>query len=79
MYRTSSEKSLLNWAGGIVVAILMVIFLSPFSVVPAGSRGVMTTLGKPSEEVFGEGFHFKIPLVQQMYMMDVRINKSEGE
>jgi regulator of protease activity HflC (stomatin/prohibitin superfamily) len=42
-------------------------------------RGVMTTLGKPSEEVFSEGIQWRIPLVQQMHLMDVRVAKSEGE
>jgi len=53
--------------------------LSPFAVVPAGSRGVMTTFGKPSEDTFTEGIHFRIPLVQRMHLMDVRIQKNEGE
>ena len=39
----------------------------------------MTTLGNPSEEVFREGIHWRIPFTQQMHLMDVRILKSEGE
>ena len=53
--------------------------LSPFAVVPAGSRGVMTTFGKPSDDTYSEGLHFRIPLVQKMNLMDVRILKNEGE
>jgi regulator of protease activity HflC (stomatin/prohibitin superfamily) len=53
--------------------------LSPFAVVPAGSRGVMTTFGKPSDDTYSEGLHFRIPLVQKMNLMYVRILKNEGE
>jgi regulator of protease activity HflC (stomatin/prohibitin superfamily) len=39
----------------------------------------MTTFGKPSEDTYSEGIHFRIPLVQKMHLMDVRILKNEGE
>jgi hypothetical protein len=31
--------------------------LWPLAIVPAGHRGVMTTMGKPSDVVLGEGVH----------------------
>jgi prohibitin 2 len=67
------------WALGAIVVSVMVYVLAPIAIVPAGYRGVMTTLGKPSDEVFAEGLHFRIPIVQKMYLMDVRIEKNEGE
>jgi regulator of protease activity HflC (stomatin/prohibitin superfamily) len=53
--------------------------LWPFAIVPVGHRGVMTTLGKPSEEVYGEGIHLRLPLIQTLHTMDVRVARSEGE
>lgn len=53
--------------------------LWPFAIVPPGHRGVLTTLGKPSEQVYGEGIHLRIPLVQALHTMDVRVARSEGE
>ncbi len=53
--------------------------LAPLAIVPAGHRGVMTTFGHPSDEVYREGVHFLVPLVQQLHAMDVRIARSEGE
>ena len=67
------------WAAILIIALVGGPFLSPFAVVPAGSRGVMTTFGKPSEETYSEGLHFRIPIVQKMNLMDVRILKNEGE
>ncbi len=68
-----------KWGAGILVTLLLATALAPFAIVPAGSRGVMTTMGKPSEDVYGEGIHLRIPIFQQMHLMDVRISKSEGE
>jgi regulator of protease activity HflC (stomatin/prohibitin superfamily) len=58
------------------VAILM---MSPVVVVGAGERGVLTTFGKPDEKVYEPGIHFKVPLAQSMTLMDVRLQKGEGE
>jgi prohibitin 2 len=60
-------------------ALLLLWLLRPLSIVPPGHRGVLVTLGKPSEQVYGEGIHLRLPLVQQMYTMDVRVARSEGE
>lgn len=70
---------LAKWGIVLVIALVGWSVLSPFAVVPAGSRGVMTTFGKPSDDNYSEGIHFRIPLVQKMNLMDVRILKNEGE
>lgn len=75
----NSTSAGLKWVIGIFATLLLAILLAPISIVPAGSRGVLTTMGKPSEVVFSEGIHFRIPLFQQMHLMDVRISKREGE
>lgn len=71
--------SVAKWTIGTLFALFLALVLAPFAIVPAGTRGVMTTMGKPSEDVYGEGIHFRIPIFQQMHLMDVRIAKSEGE
>ncbi len=63
----------------VVVALLLLYWVAPFAIVGPGTRGVLTTFGKVSDEVFGEGIHFVIPVVQHMHMIDVRIQKGEGE
>ncbi len=64
----------------IVVAVVVALSaMNPVSVISAGERGVKTTFGKPDDEVYGPGIHFKIPLAQRMHVMDVRIQKGEGE
>ncbi|MBH1987293.1 MAG: prohibitin family protein [Burkholderiales bacterium] len=62
-----------------VAAIVAASALNPITVITAGQRGVKTTFGKPDEQVYGPGIHFKVPMAQAMNVMDVRIQKGEGE
>lgn len=64
---------------GIVVALILVVSLAPFGTVPAGHRGVMTTFGSPSSDVLSEGIHFRIPLAQKLNLVNVSIQKGEGD
>lgn len=62
------------------VGILILLFvLAPFATVPPGNRGVITTFGKPSEEVYSEGIHFRWPVAQSMHLVNVSIQKGEGD
>ncbi len=62
-----------------LLAILIFLFNS-FEVVGAGERGVVfSKLGGVQEGVRGEGLQFKIPLVQDIIAMDVKIQKSETD
>jgi prohibitin 2 len=64
---------------GIVAALLLLWILAPFATVPAGYRGVMTTFGNPSDEVLSEGIHFRLPLAQKLNLVNVSIQKGEGD
>ena len=69
----------LRWPLRLAMAGALLWLLWPFAIVPPGHRGVMTTLGKPSDEVYGEGIHLRLPLIQTLHPMDVRVARSEGE
>ncbi len=64
---------------GLALVALLLTALSPFTVIPAGHRGVVTTFGKVSQDVLGEGIHLIIPIVNTVHKMDVRIQKGEGQ
>ncbi|HEX8987385.1 MAG TPA: prohibitin family protein [Rhodocyclaceae bacterium] len=70
--------SLIAKAAAVVVILLLLWIFSPFAIVPAGSRGVVTTFGKVSPDVLDEGLHLIIPVAQTVHLMDVRIQKGEG-
>lgn len=60
-----------------IAAAVLVIGFSSFTVVPAGSTGVVVTLGKVSETPLPEGLHFKIPFVQNIEIVSNKIQKIE--
>jgi regulator of protease activity HflC (stomatin/prohibitin superfamily) len=48
-----------------------------FKVIPAGHTGVVMTLGKVSDNVLQEGFHLKVPFVQDVEVMSNKIQVYE--
>lgn len=66
-------------ATGIIIATAaaLVIVASSVSIIPAGSTGVVLTMGKVSKSVYHEGFHFKVPFVQSVEVMSNKIQVYE--
>lgn len=62
---------------GVAALLLIVAAGSAMTVVPAGHSGVVVTMGSVSERVLDEGLHFKTPFVQQVVMMNNKIQKTE--
>ena len=61
----------------IIGAILVFfLFLSPWVQIGAGERGIVLNFGAVQDEVFGEGLHFRIPIMQRIAIMDVKVQKS---
>jgi regulator of protease activity HflC (stomatin/prohibitin superfamily) len=63
----------------IAVVLLLLWWLAPFATVPAGYRGVMTTFGSPSEKPYPEGLHLRVPLAQTMHLVNVSIQRGDGD
>lgn len=60
----------------IVVALIIILFVfKPWVQVGAGERGIVQNFGAVQDVVLGEGLHFKIPVVQTVILMDVKIQK----
>ncbi len=60
--------------GAILVGFL---FLSPWVQVGAGERGVVLNFGAVQANVLGEGLHFRIPMMQEIIRVDVKVQKAE--
>ena len=61
----------------IIVAILVFfLFLSPFVQVGAGERGVVLNFGAVQDAVLNEGLHFRVPIMQRVAIMDVKVQKA---
>ncbi len=65
----------------IAVAVLAVIItmVSSAVVIKPGHTGVVVTMGKVEDNVLQEGFHLKVPFVQEIVVIDNRIVKLEVE
>jgi prohibitin 2 len=65
--------------GALVAALIIIPIVNPTAIVPSGNRGVVTEFGKVDPTPLGEGLHFRIPVFQTVHMMNVQIQKGEGE
>lgn len=52
--------------------------LGSYTIIEPGKRGVMVTLGKPSDYILDEGPHFKYPFIQEVKQISVRVQKTEA-
>jgi len=57
--------------------IVLILFFGAFGTVGAGERGVLLQFGAVKDKVFKEGLYIKIPFVQKVVKMDVKIQKDE--
>ena len=55
----------------------LIIIFGAFGTVGAGERGVLLQFGAVKDKVFDEGLYIKIPLIQRVVIMDVKIQKDE--
>jgi len=61
-----------------IAFLIFIVVLNSFTIIPAGERGVIfNKFSGVEEQIFDEGFHLKIPFVQQIIKMEVRTLKIE--
>ena len=65
-------------AGGAVL-LLGVWVLNPFVIVGPGERGVVINFGAVQKDIMGEGLHLRVPIMQRVVIMDVKVQKGEGQ
>jgi len=61
----------------VILAVLVLFWLSPLGTIAAGERGVHLRFTAVTGKVFGEGLYFRIPLIESVQMMDVKVQKYE--
>lgn len=63
---------------GLALGLLFIVFvLNPCVIVSPGHKGIVLNLGAVSDKVMDEGVHFRMPLVQSIIEVDVRVLKQE--
>jgi prohibitin 2 len=61
------------------VIIFILIFFRPWVQVGPGQRGIVLNFGAVQEQVLEEGLHLRIPLMQEVELMDVKLQKAETD
>lgn len=64
--------------GLVIVIVIAVLAFQSFTIVQAGHRGVILQLGAVQPKVFEEGLHFKMPFIQTVVPIEVRVQKAES-
>jgi regulator of protease activity HflC (stomatin/prohibitin superfamily) len=74
---TQSPNSWQPLLGGIVVAALVLIAFNSFVILNPGQAGVLSILGKAQDGVLLEGIHLRPPLVSNVDIYDLTVQKFE--
>lgn len=61
------------------IILLILIFFRPFVQIGAGERGVVLNFGAVQDTVLDEGLHFRVPIMQKIVTVDVKVQKSESQ
>lgn len=78
LHKNGSSGKQFKGVKWIVIGVAAIIVaMNSFTIVPAGNTGVVLTLGKVSETSYQEGFHLKIPFIQQVEDMSNKIQVYE--
>ena len=65
---------------GLVVASIfgLIIFFGSYVIIPAGARGVIySKVSGVDQTPLGEGFHFKVPIIQHAEVLSIQVQKTE--
>jgi hypothetical protein len=63
----------------IIGAILVFfLFLSPWVQIGAGERGIVLNFDAVQDKVLDEGLHFRMPIMQNVTRVDVKVQKAES-
>jgi len=70
------QKKSVRTAFYIGLALLILIIFTPWVQIGAGERGVVLNFGAVQQKVLGEGLHFRVPIMQKIVLMDVKVQKA---
>ena len=66
-------------AGIIVLSAIVLWMMNPFVIVGAGERGVVLNFGAVQPDVLSEGIHFRVPIMQRIVKLDIKIHKAQTD
>ncbi len=69
------------WRTLFIIGVMFIVLLifKPWVQIGAGQRGIVQNFGAVQDKVLNEGLHFKIPVMQKVVLMDVRVQKAQTD
>lgn len=69
------------WRLGLILGAILIgiLIIKPWVQIGAGERGVVLNFGAVQDKVLGEGLYFRIPIMQKVILMDVKVQKATTE
>ena len=66
------------WRTLLIIGIILVVLLlfKPWVQIGAGERGIVLNFGAVQTKVLSEGMHFRMPIMQKVVKMDVKVQKA---
>lgn len=62
---------------GVLFLVLMI--FKPWVQIGAGERGIVLNFGAVQDKVLNEGMHFRMPIMQKVIIMDVKVQKAQTD
>jgi Membrane protease subunits, stomatin/prohibitin homologs len=75
---TKIKKSRKLILSGVIVLAVIILIAASVTIIPAGYKGIMLNMGAVTDKVLDEGINFRIPFIQSIRTMDVRMQKYES-
>lgn len=65
----------------LLIGIILIVLLlfKPWVQIGAGERGIVLNFGAVQNKVLDEGMHFRMPIMQQVIIMDVKVQKAQTD
>ncbi|MFH1562057.1 MAG: prohibitin family protein [Nitrospirota bacterium] len=76
---TKMQKFLVKVGIGAFVVFMLLATLNPFVIVGPGERGVVTRFGAVQEAIKQEGLSMRIPIMEKVILVDVKVRKHESK
>jgi regulator of protease activity HflC (stomatin/prohibitin superfamily) len=67
------------WLAIVLIILFILVFFRPWTQVGPGQRGVVLNFGAVQKSVLNEGLHPRIPVMQEIVLVDVKVQKAETE
>ena len=69
------------WRTLLIIGIILVVLLlfKPWVQIGAGERGIVLNFGAVQNKVLSEGMHFRMPIMQKVIKMDVKVQKTQTD